>query len=134
MLEAYSTNLALTANQAIPFNNRKIQKGCTAVLSAPATVQLNKCGIYMVSFTMTATSANAGDITVELYKNGIAQPETIVSESVDAGGTANLSFDTLVQVTTNNSNCPCASPTLLQVMNDVAVTDATVDIVVTKIC
>lgn len=134
MLEAYSTNLTLVADQAIPLNNVTIQKGCTAVLSAPATIQLNKCGVYMISCNMSATSTNAGDVSIQLSKNGIPQPQAIATESVEAAGTANLAFTTLVQVTSNNSNCPCASPTLIQIINDAAVTEANVNVVVTKIC
>ena len=47
MLEIYSENITVGANSPIPFNNVSIKKGCTAVLSAPATVQFNKCGVYI---------------------------------------------------------------------------------------
>ena len=38
MLEAYSTNIAVATNSAIPFNNVTIEKGCTAKLAAAATI------------------------------------------------------------------------------------------------
>ena len=39
MTEAYTLNVDVAENSAIPFNNVTIQKGCTSVLSAPATIQ-----------------------------------------------------------------------------------------------
>lgn len=123
MLEAYSLNIDVAANAAIPFNNISLEKGCTAVLVSPATVQLNKCGVYMVSVDASAAAA----ATIQLYKDDVAQPEAIST------GTS-PSFITLVQVDHNNSNCACASPTLIQIRTPAATTFTNVDIVVTKVC
>ena len=57
MTEAYCSNAVVGANSPIPFNNISIQKGCTSILSAPGTIQLNKKGVYMVDVN---TSAIAG--------------------------------------------------------------------------
>ena len=123
MIEAYSINKEVTANSAIPFDNIVVKKGCTAELSAPATIQLNKCGIYMVSLDGTASAAT----TLQLYKDGIAQPQA------QSTGTQ-PSFVTLIQVDKNNSGCCCASPTNIQIISDTAVTLSNVNLVVTKVC
>lgn len=123
MLEAYSLNVAVGADSAIPFNNVTLEKGCTAVLSSPGTIQLNKCGVYMVSVDGTAEAAT----TVELYKDGVAQPQA------QSTGTT-PSFVTLVQVDRNNCGCACSSPVNLQVMNTTATTFTNVNVVVTKVC
>ena len=123
MLEAYSLNVAVGADSAIPFNNITLEKGCTAVLSSPGTIQLNKCGVYMVSVDGTAEAAT----TVELYKDGVAQPQA------QSTGTT-PSFVTLVQVDRNNCGCACSSPVNLQVMNTTATTFTNVNVVVTKVC
>jgi len=123
MIEVYSINKEITANSAIPFDNTVVKKGCTAELSAPATIQLNKCGVYMVSLDGTASAAT----TLQLYKDGIAQPQA------QSTGTQ-PSFVTLVQVDKNNSNCCCSSPTNIQVVSDTAVTLSNVNLVVTKVC
>ena len=65
MLEAYSLNVTVPAESAIPFNNVSLQKGCTAILSGAATIQFNKCGIYMVE--VDASSAAAA--TIQLFKD-----------------------------------------------------------------
>ena len=123
MIEVYSINKEVTANSAIPFDNVVVKKGCTAELSAPATIQLNKCGIYMVSLDGTASAAT----TLQLYKDGIAQPQA------QSTGTQ-PSFVTLIQVNKNNSGCCCASPTNIQIISDTAVTLSNVNLVVTKVC
>ena len=135
MFEAYSLNKDLTENTAIPFDNVTIQKGCTAVLSGPSTIQFNKCGVYMVGVDASVTSTDAADASMQLYKSGVAQPQGQASASVTAAGTSSLSFITLVQVPTNNSSCCCAIPTTIQVINTGdAVTYSNVNVVVTKIC
>jgi hypothetical protein len=126
MLQAYSLNVVAQGASAIPFNNVKIEKGCTAQLSAPASINLNKAGIYMVS----CYASNEESTTIQLYKNGIPQPEA------QSTGT-NPNFITLIQVSENNCRCNCySSPTVLQVMNTPA-TSATFDnigICITKVC
>jgi len=123
MLEVYSTNIDVAADSAIPFNNVSIKKGTTAVESAPATIQLNKCGVYMISFD----GVSSVETNVQMLKDGVAQPQA------QSTGTS-LSFITLVQVQNSNSNCACASPTLLQFMNSEAATFDNINVVVTKIC
>ena len=123
MLEVYTTNIEVTADTPIPFNNIVVKKGCTVTESAPATIQLNKCGVYMVSVDASASA----ETTVQLYKDGVALPQA------QSTGTS-LSFVSLVQVDHNNSNCCCSSPTNLQLVNTTAATFDNVNVCVTKIC
>ena len=124
MIQVYSTNIDVALNAAIPFNNVAIRKGCSAIESAPSTIQLNKCGIYMVSFDATA----AASTTVQMSKDGVAQPQA------QSTGTS-LHFTTLVQVPKDNSNNCCASPTLIQMLNTGAeATFENINVVVTKVC
>lgn len=122
MLEAYSLNVTVDANSAIPFNNVSLSKGCTAVLASPATIQLNKCGVYMVAVDVST----ADTVTVQLFKDDVAQPQALST------GTS-PSFTTLVQVDHNNCSCACSSPTLIQVKTTAATTFTDANIVVTKI-
>ena len=122
MLEIYSTDLTVAANTAVSFQNVSLQKGCTAELSGANTIKLNKCGVYMVAVDSSAETAT----TIQLYKDGVAQPQAQAT-----GGTP--SFVTLVQVNENNSCCPCASGTSLQVMNETATTFSNINVSVTKV-
>lgn len=123
MLEVYSTEVEVAADSAVPFQNVSLKKGCTAELSGSNTITLNKCGVYMVSCDASAEAST----TLQLYKNGIAQPQA------QSTGTT-PSFVTLVQVSDNNSCCPCASGVSLQVINTTATTLTNVNAVVTKVC
>lgn len=124
MLEVYSINATVGSLEPIPFNNVSLKKGCTAELSGTSTIQLNKCGVYMIAFDCSS----AATTTVQLYKNGVAQDQAQAT-----GGTP--SFVTLVQVAENNSCCPCSSPTTVQILNATE-TEATLtnaNVTVTKI-
>lgn len=123
MLEAYSLNVTAAANSPIPFNNVSIEKGCTARLTSPSTIELNKCGVYMIAVDASAAAA----ATIQLVKDDVLQPQA------QSTGTS-PSFVTLVQVDHNNSNCCCSSPTLLQVRSITASTYTDANIVVTKVC
>lgn len=124
MLEAYSQNITVTALGNVPFNNVTVEKGCTAKLSAPSTIELNKCGVYMVAVDASATASN----TLQLYKDGVALPQAQSTGS-------SLGFVTLVQVNTNNCNCNCCtSPVTLRVVATSAGTLTNANVCVTKIC
>ena len=135
MIEAYSLNITGNAGSAIPFNNITIEKGCTAQFIAPATIQLNKAGVYSVTVDAVVTPTTAGDASIQLSKNGSLVPQA--QSSVTAANTTDLNplhFDTLVQVRENNT-CACnTSPTLIQVINGTATTFNNINICVTKIC
>ena len=135
MLEGYSTNITVATDTAIPFNNVTIEKGVTAKLAAPATIELNKAGVYMVSVDAAGTATTAGDVSIQLSKDGILQPQ---AQSISTGtttGVESLSFTTLVQVSQNNTCSCCTSPTIIRVINTgVPTTYNIANIVVTKVC
>ena len=123
MLEVYSTNIEVAADSAIPFQNVALKKGCTAELSGTSTIQLNKCGVYMVSCDASAEAST----TIQLYKNGVAQPQ---AQSTGVSP----SFVTLVQVSENNCGCPCKAPVSWQIVNTTATTFTDAKVCVTKVC
>ena len=136
MLQVYSSNLAVDANTVFPFNNVVMDKGCAESLSAPATIQLNKAGVYLVEMDGFATPDAATAVSIQLVVNGVAQPQAITSfvpASVTDART--FGFKTFVRVLENNCQCNClTSPTTLQFINgDTAVSDAHINVVITKI-
>lgn len=136
MLQAYSSDLTVAANAAFPFNNVTVDKGCGETLSAPASIQLNKRGVYLVEMDGFATGSAAGTNTVQLNVNGVAYPQAIASFTTAAATVADFGFKTFVQVMNNNCQCNClSSPTVLQFVNgEQPLTDAHINVVVTKIC
>lgn len=135
MLQAYSSNLTVAANTAFNFNNVTIDKGCAETLSAPASIQLNQRGVYLVEVDGFATGGTGTTNSVQLYVNGVALPQAVSEFSVTEGDISDFGFKTLLQVSENNCPCNCvSSPTVLQVLNGAdALTDAHINIVVTKI-
>ena len=136
MLQVYSSNLAVDANTVFPFNNVVLDKGCGETLSAPATIQLNQRGIYLVEMDGFATPDAATEVSVQLMVNGVAQPQAITSFVPAAVTDARaFGFKTFVRVLENNCQCNClTAPTTLQFMNgDTAVSDAHINVVITKI-
>lgn len=135
MLELYSLNVTVDENGSIPFNNVKLAKGMSAVVGAPATIQFNKSGVYMVSVSASITPAAAGDVSIQLAKNGMLDQSARSIATGAAGSTTALGFTTLVQVRDNNTCCCNTSPTTIQLINTgQASTFPIVNIVVTKIC
>lgn len=138
MVQAYSSNITVAANAVVPLNTVTLQKGCSAVISGASTIALNKAGIYMVSVNASgATSATAGDISLQLYVDGVAVPAAVATtNSTATTDTEALSFVDLVQVKETNKPCCCAtSPTAVTIMNvGEGATWSTVNVVVTKVC
>lgn len=139
MIECYSNNASVGADEAVVFTNTAIKKGCT-VEAAGATIQFNKCGIYEVAVNASAvapsaTSSAPVDVTLQLMKNGVAQPQAKATETVASeSAKANLGFTTLVQVPENNSRNMCAAPTTCSIVNSgAAATFDSINIVVTKL-
>lgn len=137
MLQAYSSNLDIAANTAYPLNNVTLKKGCSVVLSGPSTIQLNQRGVYLIHYDGYALATTNGEVSTQLYINGVAQPEAI--SSFDAADTTDtqqvLHFETCVQVSNNNCNCNLtSSPTIIQFINTgVAIENAHINIIVTKL-
>ena len=136
MLQVYSDNLTVEANSVFPFNNVVVDKGCGETLSAPATIQLNKAGIYLVEMDGFGMPDAVTETSIQLYVNGVAQPQAVSTFTGPAiTSSTTFGFKTFVKVQENN--CPCnvlTSPTTLQFLNGAtALTDAHINVVVTKI-
>lgn len=135
MLQAYSSNLTVAADSVFPLQNVTIDKGFAETLSAPASIQLNSRGVYLIEVDGFATPDAATLVTIQLYSNGVALPQAKSSFTGAVDVVGNFSFKTLLQVAGNNCPCNCvSSPTVLQIMNgDTALSDAHINIVITKI-
>ena len=119
MLEVYSVGVEVAAGAAIPLNTVVLGgRGCSAErVVGTSTIQFVKAGVYPVHVDVSAIATVAGDIAVQLYKNGIAQPQAIQQETAaDTTSRHALSFDTLVQAA-KSCECQCSNPTNVAIVN-----------------
>lgn len=105
MLEIYSESsngIAVDINNAITFDNKVLQTGCTATANTPAnTVRLNKAGFYSVHIDaiIANNTAEAGLVGIQLYNNNNEVSNAYTAQT--STGNTNLvsvGFDTIVQV------------------------------------
>lgn len=144
MLQVYTNNITLavpaTGVVFVPFNNVAKDKGCDSFLSAPGTVQINRQGVYDDHVNASLSFEVDGDYIVQLYVNGVPQPEAFARVTATADEYVSVSFEDLVTVQKANTCCCYSSPTLLQVgisaVEEVEsdVTIANVSQLVTRIC
>ena len=114
MLEMYSLGITVPAGGDIPLNNSNFSKGITAIHSAPASIELNKKGVYRVAVNASARPAAAGDVQIQLVRNGLLAPAAqSIATAASTTTAVSLGFETLVQVPFDNTCCCATSPTTL---------------------
>lgn len=101
-LDTY-TNTAQTLVTGAPlaFNTNRVKVGHSICHAAgSSTIDLTRPGLYSVHFNGDAAeSGTVGDITVQLFVNGVLQPGAEATETSSAvTDIANLDFETLVCV------------------------------------
>ena len=125
MIQAYSNNITVEQNQAVPFNNTQTIKGCTVAHNSPASFELNKSGVYLCEFNASAAAA----ASVQLYVDGVAQ-------AAAQGTGTSIAFSHTITVKEDNCRCnPCTSPVVVQAVNvgTAAETFTVANMVITKI-
>ena len=134
MIEAYSQNIDVNANSNVPFEIVKVNKGYFEDIQN-TSITFNKCGVYRVAVNGTVSATEAGNVGIELVKNGVLQEDTLTQVTVAENNLYPISFSTFVQVSSNNTNCACSSPTSINVRNvGIAATFELIKIDVDKIC
>lgn len=118
----------------LDFTTDRILTGCTATRDGQ-TFQLNKPGYYYVTFNaVAAATTTVGELTVELYNNGVAVPGAEASyTTTTAGDNSNYAFSTIIRVLP--SCCVVDNTARLTVVNTgVDATYSNVNINITKLC
>lgn len=130
MIEAYSTNITATPNAVISFNTVSLKTGEVVTMEGNTAFSLNRSGIYNIEFNATATATTAGNVSVQLYKNGVPITQTLSTATLSNDGSQTLSFSTLLKV----GCCPCGeSQPKLSVMYEGVAGTISPTIIITKI-
>lgn len=136
MLEIYSKNQTIEATTGIiPFTSTALKKGCTSELFGTDTVYLNKCGVYEIIFEGEYVAGSAGNINIQMTKNGTVQQQsirTVVGASTTES--KSVSICTLVQVKDSNTCRCCDSPTVIQFINTGVGIVGDSNLTITKLC
>lgn len=135
MISSYNiTSQAVATNGLLTFTTDRILTGCTATRDGQ-TFQLNKPGYYYVTFNaVAAATTTVGELTVELYNNGVAVPGAEASyTTATAGDVFNYAFSTIIRVPP--SCCMVDNTAKLTLVNTgVDATYSNVNINITKLC
>lgn len=103
MLRAYSKNIEVTANSAIPFNVDKFDIGNNIGHTAgSSSITVRNAGFYEVNLDIAFTTAVAPTtqpVTIQLYADGVAIPDAIIETNVTATEVVNASFNTIIGAT-----------------------------------
>lgn len=136
MLEIYSKNQTIAPTTGIiPFTSTALKKGCTSELFGTNTIHLNKCGVYEIIFEGEYVAGTAGDINIQMTKNGTVQQQsnrTVIGASITES--KSVSICTLVQVKDNNTCRCCDSPTVIQFVNTGVEIVGDSNLTITKLC
>ena len=100
MLEAYSVDLAVTANSNITFNTTRLLTNDVALLKSDGqTIALRKAGIYKVEVYASGAPTAEGSIKLQLYGNNNEVIVPAVAEADAGAGVAqSISFASFVKV------------------------------------
>lgn len=132
-LSAYGApDQAVAINGLVAFANFQ-QTGCSIAFSGGTGIEIKTPGIYHIIFNGVASGA-AGEITVQLMKNGVLIPgtETTIA-TTGATDLENISFSTIIEVL---PSCSCINNNVeLTIQNTgIAAVFASASINVVKLC
>lgn len=105
----------------------------TVTSSTDDTVTINDVGFYKITYSLTATAATVGDVTIALVTNGT----TIYSVSqyvADATGSVNLTLPYTIRVCPNCAATPDNVPVSVQIQNvGLALTGVSSNLIIEKL-
>lgn len=101
MLRAYSKDIEVAANAAIPFNTVKFDVGNNISHTAGSSnIIVRSPGFYEVNFDISCTTLaeETDPVTIQLYANGVAIPDAIITTTISSTtAVENCSFNTIIR-------------------------------------
>ena len=138
MIQVYSDGLTVAPGATIPLNSIVYFKGNSATHSAPATIELNQRGVYIIKVDAYGAPTDEGEFGVQVVVNGVPRVDAINLDTVAAAGDFG-SVSTHAIVTVAQSDCPCnctSAPTTVSLINptEVEAASAHYNMSVSKLC
>nr|DAF58836.1 MAG TPA: BclA protein [Siphoviridae sp. ctxMM9] len=127
MLYTYSsTEQTVNANGAILLTTNGIDCRCDGITHSggSSTITITKPGNYIIDVNCVATSATTGDLSFQLYNNGVAIPGAIATNNIaTASNKANYAFTAAIRVL---ASCPVINNTAQLTIQNISANAATV--------
>jgi len=114
----------IASGSVLPLSTIARRRG-RSITSETDSILLNTPGYYKVTATITFTAPAAGDVTIELRKDGIAVPGITASETIT---TATTEIRTVTLSGIVRIPCCCDSASLSLVNTGVAITTSNISI------
>ena len=110
-LDAYSTTARVyVTNDNVIYDNSYIHSGESICYTAGTpTAKIVKSGLYLVMFSANAIATTAGNITMQLFRNGVAvSGANATVTAANTTDTNNITLHTLIEV---GNACCCSGIT-----------------------
>ena len=100
MLRTYSNSISVTSGNAIPLNKNKILTN-TSISHAEgsSSIVVNSPGYYLITVDTSSTIDTTGTASIQLYADGTAIPDAIITENLTASEYSSGSFSTIIKAT-----------------------------------
>lgn len=119
---AVTVDPTVTGGVPAPFTLTATDTGCS-IEGQTGGARILSSGLYAISFDTVVTSAAAGTVTVQLYRDGVPLPCALSRITLAAAGTGNMSFSTVLDFST----CCNVKPVLTAVFTSTDITALTID-------
>ena len=106
----------------------------TVTTSDADTVMLNDVGFYKITYSLTASAAAEGEVTIGLVTNGTTVYSVSQSIADATTGSVNLTLPYTIRVCPNCSSTPDNVPVTVQIQNTgIALTGVSSNMIIEKI-
>lgn len=105
----------------------------TVTSATSDTVVINDAGFYKITYSLTASAAAAGNVTVALIANN-ASVYSVTQNLVDETGSVNLTLVYTIRVCPNCASNPDNVPVNVQIQNTgIALTGTSANLIIEKV-
>lgn len=105
MLRTYSNTITATSGNAIVFNTNKIlTRSDVSHTANSSNIVVNNPGYYLVTLNLSSTIGTTGEVSIQLYADGVAIPDAIITTNMTAGEYTNGTFNTIIKASPGSTN------------------------------
>lgn len=104
-IKAYNqTSQTILTNGAVTLLNTKVTGGNCKISLDSNGIRINKAGTYLVVVNANALATAAGDLILQLFNKGVAEPGALARVTATTTAVENINFATIITV---DPSCRC---------------------------